>query len=736
MRQLLLLLSISISTIAWAQTLEHTYFMTTVGNTNYLNYKGDTVVFEAVPKPIKVLSMNGGKTAAIALGDNWLKVDTTESYSVVLSSSQPGSNDPTVNWVIESVSSGLGAVYTIKSTLPDTVCYLNSANYTSLNLSNQLGNGAPGCYWYFQKKSPQITINQLLHTGNFIFPPTGETTITNPDSILHFANETVNIQKRSSVYYDWNWHLDKDPNTKQPSYEIRITNLKNQQFYVIPNQNSIGSCGLDTSLYPLYSERGPNVYLQSGWLPGLIEIGPGVPIGLWNSYYPFDCHGYCPQLNGLVFSESEFKCRSSNPKAEGPVGVSQFNLAPHQQYYVGQPSSTLQATKNVDLKSIEGDIVQELNIRNLGTNKYYTYGNEKALHIVKRNPYFPNINDNATYRQKHKQPIFGASINNSYTYLINNDSLRLYSLFGMNEEARGLLKELYLGDLSQAETSAPVYNPVSHNVFLLENIGDNSYVCAYGQGLESNIPYYTDTNRLAASPLELFVVPENEVTTHLYYLTTKGSLVSLKVDAQKILSDGEPIPVTEKEIRWLRHQTKMLNYKNRVSLQNIVELKNGYAASGPIDLNSKYVLFFTQDSILGASQVTLYTGQNTAFPSFPNLTSIDTVVYNADTSLKMISWVIQNEEGNNLWTEGYPLITYDQSSNTFTVESLAKNSPLDSTSKVYSYEIPLDAPDNVAALFNLEWQNAKGNLSKLTKGSILELWYQFNWMINAHPFPK
>jgi hypothetical protein len=733
----------STTTDQTSSLIRKSYFIRATGAPGYLNLSNNSIAFGPKPSAIEFHSNNGGKTALISLGNYWFKVDTSGPIALInLETTKPSYSDKTALFSIETVTSLAiyGVTYGIKCKLNGKNYYLNNANYSSLNFQQAESlkwptNGA-GLFWEFYVASPTFEQNQLLHQGSITYDtasPFQYNLISNPDSVLSYQNSGFAIEKESNINNYLSWNLDTIPEGIKfsQSFEIIITNEKNEKNYLTTKSGVGAGCdgnGLKLNNTPMYF---PNI--QSGWLECVIPTSNAPTyLALINQNIP-DAQktkynvtlGFCEKGGG-------FACSTTEPIYPNNVTASLFSLKSSTKQYIPTKSTSLQATKKANLPPIIGHITQELSYRSIGSNKYYFYGGEDTIYVARRNHFFPTLNTKDKYAWNGTQAIFGSSLHKSYFYLINNDSLRLYSLFGIDNSIQGLVSKTYIGPIKGTlRMSAPVYNPISHSVYGIYNTG---VVYGYSQGLNAPInPVSTlKPKPIPDSKLELFVIPNNDTITYLYHLNNNNQLLKFIAYTKSIQPVGSPIPVFEREIRWLRHQTKMLNHEPTVPEQTLVPIRNGYAASGSIGSDSTYVLFFVQDSILGATNISLYKGPTAAFPSFPDHSTISEVSYGK--TISMTNWVLQSSKGNNLWTEGSPLMFYDSKSRTFSVETLAKSSPLDDTSKVYTFTIPLSVTTSVAGLFNLEWQNAAGKVSNIQEGTPLHLWYQYNWMKSANPF--
>ncbi len=713
--------------LATAQELKRAYFMTTAGNPKYLTYQQDTIEFSLNPKPIVMHSYDGGKTVMFSLGKYWLEVDTNQSNTIVLSPDQPNSNTLYALWKIEVAASpsSAGFTFSIKSALPGKNYYLNSANYEWLNLADTLDYSiGEGCYWQFFESSAHFNMNQLVHIGNFTFGPTSGTQknpVQNPDSILFYDGEQFSLQPNTVGTYLWHWQLEKDADSS--SYEITITNEQNEQYYVVREID--GACGLKTDSSRMFV--GPkNRPVHKGWVPGFINLEEPMQIGLWTTSEPFDCNG-CEYVDAIKISDKGMTCSTSNVKNPVTVAVSEFKSVNNtQQYFVHEAFQTLKAEKKIGFPNLKGRIVQDLAYRNIGSNEYYIYGDQQQINVLKRNPYFPSSNASYTYKSDGKHPINGASLNDSYLYIAYNDSIRLFSLFGLDNAKEGLLSQTYGG---KQQLSAPVYNPISHQVFALNEQG---YVVGFGQGLKNYLSPYVYPHNINVDSTELFVLPEKDTLTHLYFINSNDSLVRLLATANTIQIDGKPQAVTPKEIEWFRYQTKMLNYKSNVKHQEIVPINNGHVVKGAIGTDSTYVIMFIKDSLLKATKVSLYVGPKAAFPTFSNTDSLSVPLLNGTTS-SLCNWILQDDSGNNLWGRGYPIVFYNEQSQSFAVETLASLSAFEKEASVYAYSFPLDSAKYSATLLNIEWQRAKGNIQNIKFGTPLDHLFQFYWMKNYSP---
>ncbi|MBL4710491.1 MAG: hypothetical protein JKY48_18835, partial [Flavobacteriales bacterium] len=727
--------------------VKKSYFINSAGDDeSFLSSNNSTIGYNRTPTPVEFHSSDVGNTALISIGDYWLGVNTSSSPAVV-QFTRKGSIFPYFDdrflWSVERATSPTtyGAIYGIKCNTNGVNYYLNNTNYISLDLlladSLVWGPNRTGPFWHFTESTPKFASGKLIKYDSTTFQNGANTTVHTTAASLATYGDLIIIEPGTTAIGAWNWHLDKN-STHTNHYEIRITNVNNDQKYVVPTNIPTPNHLLDNETWGALAvaDTALQCNLIKGWRKGEAGVPRGnLPIldSVALSYvveYPISIQQGIHFINQFSWS--------TNLRPFPPNQILKYlslYLTTDTKYFISPITRTLQATQRDtnDYPAFSGKVVQPLSFREIGSDKFHIYGSNKELHVIKSNINFPNDHGHTTYNWNDTLPIWGASLLNSYMYLINKDYLWLYSLFGIKSNYKGYITSTYVGSYA---ASAPVYNPISHKVYVLFNDLSNNYVYGYGQSLNSQIPY-SDTilNHVPKAPFELFVIPEDDLITKLYYQNKEGKLVCLRDDAIKIEIDGEPIDVSEREIRWLRYKTQLLNYYATTAGMSIVPIQNGYAANGPMGTDSSYVLFFINDPLLKRTQASLYIGPNAAFPNFPNLDTVPAVAYNNTTS--MGKWTVQDAHGKSLWMEGYPLVFYNNTSRNFVIESLAKESDESDESKIYTYSIPVAGTSNTAGLFNLEWQKLAGKeVGKIKDGSPLHNWYQHFWMKNANPFSE
>ncbi|MBL4709724.1 MAG: hypothetical protein JKY48_14925 [Flavobacteriales bacterium] len=730
--------------------VKKSFFLDAAGSpaNGYLAVKDDSVGDYLTPTPVEFFSSDGGKTALISFGNYWLTVYTNRSPAVVVLEEKQGffpHFQDRYLWSIERAISPTvyGATYGIKCRIDSVDYYLNNANYSSLDLqpadSLIWGTNGAGNFWHFHESTPELKKGNLVLYGREIRYPDGDydgTTLAANSSVFKYSGGALTLESGTTSSGIWNWHLDRIANAVNPTwpnnYAIRITNASNDQKYVVPgtipstNNESINeTIEVLTVANENFAINSSNKKVNT-W-QSLQNLEPFGSDRLALSFFAVYINGTRDSINQSINwrSSQGFSSLTSSNAHPNDLTTAVFDHTFSSNYFISSDMRTLQAkqraTKSFPVCS--GKVIQPLSYREVGSDKFYIYGSNEELYAIKNNKNFSNIFDTTIYHGNRTKPIRGASIHNSYMYLIHEDGLWLYTLFGIKNNYKGFVSQI---DVGGYDASAPVYNPISHKVYVLYNQSNNNYVFEYGQGLDSTDHYsYNDTinNHIPKAPLELFVIPENEPKTKLYYQNIEGKLVSLQADANSIEIAGEPIDVSEREIRWLRYKTRLLNHHATTAGMSIVPIQNGYVASGAIGADSTYALFFINNSILQSTQASIYVGPNAAFPSFNHHYRVPDVAYT--NTMSFATWTVQDANGKNLWMEDSPLIFYDSTSQSFTVEALTKKSSFSDESSIYFYEIAMNQATTISKSFNLEWQKLAGKeVDKIKDGSPLHNWYQ------------
>ncbi len=736
--------------------VSNTYFLKAVGsNSNFIALKDNKTVRNSdEPTAVTFASNNGGKSSLILFDEYLLYLDTAGgNVELQLLTQNPIS---TINyldflsdfalWQIEQATSPHGTTYGIFCELNGQRYYLNNAYYDSLSIMNpttqplawaNVGHGSwESEFWHFVKGGFAYTRSSIV--TNYVYDNYCSAAYDGasfPPFVYTVDGSKVIMKAKNNLSGNWNWKLRPKG---EGEAEVFVSNLDNTGGYLVPsilpssNYNSEKQAvELSLSDSPLARTTSTKIVSswKTSWLP---EVETGETFSA-----RFDTEIKSPQISymsGISWDTVSNQFFYTECKWEGQGGAT-YNYSnvvdtTYDIYYTNRSNITANQKNTTSYPELKGPIVQPLSYTEEGTDKFYIYGDTSALFVVKRNEANSASNETITY-SGDTAAIYGASVHKSYLYLLNESSLVLYSLFGIDDQPKGQVSLAPL-EASSAVFGSPVYNPMSHQIYGVNAAG---IVYGYDQSFSSYpSPYTKGLAPMPAEPYELFVIPNSNPETYLYYKGVNDSLVRFEVTKQnKIEPNGKAVSVTEKELSWLRYKTQMLNYVPAISGMEIAPIENGYVATGPIGTDSTFALFFVQDPILQSAQVSLYIGESGALPDFSDLSTIPAVNYNKKAS--MGNWTVVDANGNNLFFQGMPLVSYTKG--IFSIESLVKNSSDSDTTSVYTYSLKVKDANAVPETFNLEWQKTTGqSVDSLTKGSPLHLWYQFNWMKNSTLFPQ